>query len=87
VSAAESAAARTAAARRARARASAELQRTLAGVVARCEEHLLDVRRGVDDIEREDPTDPAAVAFVRALRAVEVPPLALARPPQLGQAR
>ena len=56
---------------------SAELQKNLANIVARAEENFMDVRRGVDDIEREDPTDPAAVSFVRPLRQIEVQPLIL----------
>jgi hypothetical protein len=56
---------------------SADLQKNLANIVARAEENFMDVRRGVDDIEREDPTDPAAVSFVRTLRQIEVQPLIL----------
>jgi hypothetical protein len=54
-----------------------ELQKSLANIVERAEENFMDVRRGVDDIEREDPTDPAAVSFVRTLRQVDVEPLKL----------
>lgn len=61
----------------ARIKASAELQKSLVSIVAKAEENFMDVRRGVDDIEREDPTDPAAVAFVRTLRQLEVQPLIL----------
>ena len=49
----------------------------MANIVERAEENFMDVRRGVDDIEREDPTDPAAVSFVRTLRQVDVEPLKL----------
>jgi len=61
----------------ARIKASAELQKSLVSIVAKAEENFMDVRRGVDDIEREDPTDPAAVSFVRTLRQLEVQPLIL----------
>jgi len=60
-----------------RIKVNAELQKSLASIVEKAEENFMDVRRGVDDIEREDPTDPAAVKFVRTLRQVDVEPLKL----------
>jgi hypothetical protein len=53
--------------------------RALQEIVEHAEEDLFDIGRSIDDIEREDPSDPAAVEFVRTLRNVTVNPALLER--------